>query len=115
MDLVALAKRTNHFVARDSGVMRRVDNVGRSYVSITVLSALQSSYSMPLAEYDATFAERCVPVDMGSLKPAEGYRPPANMTAWASPAEPPSDLDPARGETPTGVTIGGGLDSPPLA
>jgi hypothetical protein len=107
VDLIALAQQSSYFVDRTSGIMQRVDSLDESFVHLTVMTALQSSYAMPTPTYDATWAKRFVPVSVGAIKPSPTYRPPADVSAW-QPAEEIAPPD-ARGETPDGVRIGEGI------
>jgi hypothetical protein len=106
MDTHDLAARTNHFVHRGNGVMQRVDRVDERFVQLTVLMPLQSHWAMATAEYDATWASRFVPVDMGAMPIPPQYRPPVEQGAWDDPVLPAEAI---RGdEGPEGVVIGDG-------
>lgn len=84
---VAAAFGVNVFVNRESGVICRVRKVDASFAYIEMLSPqsdsggtwlAQTTYSMPIAEYDERFAEMWRPATAADLVgfDDEGYRPP---------------------------------------
>lgn len=99
-------ERTAHFVDRESGIMSRVTKVDEAYAYIEVLQALPSGWAMPVSQYDTRWSHTHTPVDMGSMKVPEKYRPPLDVSGWVERSEPQSALDKERGETHDGVRIG---------
>ena len=80
---------SNVFVNRDSGAICRVRKVDDSYAYLDILNgtgsnALQTAFSMPVAQYDAEFALIWRPATAEDLigMEDEGYRPPANTGDW---------------------------------
>lgn len=70
------------FYNEESGALCRVMDVDTSYAYIEVLLPDHSSYSVPIREYDSTWATHWRPAtaeDVALLGGTEGtYRPPAN-------------------------------------
>jgi hypothetical protein len=93
--------KSNLWADVESGQVVRVDAVDASFAKLTVLKALPSTFSMPVADYDTVFAQRYRVIDAGDMNLPPEYRPPANAPRDESPT-----LDEARGETAEGVVIG---------
>jgi hypothetical protein len=79
------------FAHRETGTLVRVKNVDESYAYYEVIGTgepgaiVASSYSMPVAKYDAEFAESWRPAtedDLRALPTDDGFRPPANTADW---------------------------------
>jgi len=104
---------SNYFTNRESGVTIRVEKVTENFASITVVKQLPSTFMMPVAQYDTDFVHRYLPLDIGSIKTPDSFRPPANADVWAKEQnEVVQAKDAEEQKQDSGVKIGGDDDAP---
>lgn len=82
----------NLFVNESTGALGRITNVDSGYAYLEVLLPDPSTYSIPLSEYDSTWATLWRPATIEDLSAlggdVSGFRPPANAAeVWGVPEE----------------------------
>lgn len=81
----------NLFINDDSGALGRITGVDNSYAYLEVLLPEPSHYSIPIAEYDSTWAELWRPAQASDLAALGGkpstYRRPENAAQFWGPEE----------------------------